>query len=397
MSQLSKVKHSRNQWKAKAKQRSDHHRFLRKQLARLKAERAQAKQELKESQIRLRQLESQVPAVAVRPKVDVVGLALNLFLEARISLRAVCRVLTLLASDLGIKRAPCPQTVINWLIRLSIVRMESARGLRGLPLAHAPFSNGLIWMIDVSIGLGSGKIVAVLAIDAHHHQLLGAASALEHVHCIGVSVGESWTGEAIADVLDRLIAQMGRPAAYLKDGGSDLHKAADVLEARGLGSPCIDDISHAAAGMLKHYYQHHPAFERFVSACGRVSGKLKHTVLACLAPPTVRTKARFMNVHRLFTWAERLLHLSPPGGAKTGSLLARLRSCMDELPACKDLIKRFCADAQGLRACQQIVKTKGLCHDTLTQCQPLISEMPSAPLRWEFAAYLAYQLETAKT
>ena len=397
MSQLSKVTHSRNQWKAKAKQRSDHHRYLRKQLARLKAERAQARQEFKETQTRLRQLESQVQAVAVRPKVDVVGLALNLFLEARISFRAVCRVLALLASDLGITRAPCPQTVINWIIRLSIVRIECARGLRGLPLAQAPFSNGLIWMIDVSIGLGSGKILAVLAIDAHHHQLLGAASALEHVHCIGVSVGESWTGEAIAEVLDRLIAQMGRPAAYLKDGGSDLHKAADVLEARGLGSPCIDDISHAAAGMLKHYDQHHPAFERFLSACGRVSGKLKQTILACLAPPTVRTKARFMHVHRLFTWAERLLHLSPPGGAKTGSLLARLRSCMDELPACKDLIKRFCADAQGLRECQKIVKTKGLCHDTLAQCQPLISEMPSAPLRLEFAAYLAYQLATAKT
>jgi hypothetical protein len=252
-------------------------------------------------------------------------------------------------------------------------------------------------MIDVSIGLGSGKILAVWAIDAHHHQFLGTAPALEHVHCIGVSVGESWTGEAIADVLDRLIAQMGRPAAYLKDGGRDLHKAADVLEARGLGSLCIDDISHAAAGMLKHSYQHHPAFERFLSACGRVSGQLKHTILACLAPPTVRTKARFMNVHRLFTWAERRLHLSPSGRANTGSLLARLRLCMDELPACKDLIKRFCADAQGLLECQKIVKTKGLCHDTLAQCQPLISEMPSAPLRLKFAAYLAYQLATATT
>ena len=59
MSQLSKVKHSRNQWKAKAKQRSDHHRYLRKQLARVKAERDQAKQDLKETQSRLRQLESQ--------------------------------------------------------------------------------------------------------------------------------------------------------------------------------------------------------------------------------------------------------------------------------------------------------------------------------------------------
>jgi len=64
-----------------------------------------------------------------------------------------------------------------------------------------------------------------------------------------------------------------------------------------MGSPCIDDISHAAASMLKRTYQDHPAFERFLSACGQVSGKLKHTLLACLAPPTVRTKARFMNVH----------------------------------------------------------------------------------------------------
>ena len=74
------------------------------------------------------------------------------------SFRAVCRVLSLLAPELGIKRAPCAQTVSNWVIRLAIVRSESARGLRGLPLAHAPFSNGLIWMIDLSIGLGSGKI-----------------------------------------------------------------------------------------------------------------------------------------------------------------------------------------------------------------------------------------------
>ena len=48
-----------------------------------------------------------------------------------------------------------------------------------------------------------------------------------------------------------------------------------------------------------------------------------------------------MNVHRLFTWAERLLKLSPPGGTKTGSTLAKLRACLDQLPACKALIKRF--------------------------------------------------------
>jgi hypothetical protein len=397
MSPLSKMKHSRDQWKYKAKQRGERERYQRKQHARLKAERDQATKALKATQARLRQLETHRHGLATVPKVDVVHVALQLFLEARIGFRAVSRVLTLLALALGITKAPCPQTLINWVIRLSIVRLDAARPLRGLPLAHAPFNNGLLWMIDLSIGLGSGKILAVLAIDAHHHQLVNAAPSLRHVHCIGVSVAESWTGEAIADVLDRLIAQMGRPAAYLKDGGSELHKAADVLEERGLGSPCIDDISHAAAGMLKRYYQSHPAFERFLSACGSVSGKLKHTLLACLAPPTVRTKARFMHVHRLVTWAQRLLQLSPAGGAKAGSILARLRACFDELPACKDLIKRFGADAQGLLECQKILKTQGLSHDTLAQCQPRISAMPSAPLRLEFEAYLEYQLATAKT
>jgi hypothetical protein len=397
MSQLCKVKHGRKQWKDKARQRGDQNRYLRKELARVKAERDQAKQRLKENQARLRQLESQVCSVAVRAKVDVVWLSLRLFLEARISFRAVCRVLSLLACALGIKRAPCPQSVINWVLRLSIVRIEAARGFRGLFLSQAPFSNGLIWMIDISIGLGSGKIAAVLALDAHHHRLVDGAPALDHVHCIAVSVADSWTGEAIAELLKRLIAQMGRPAAYLKDGGSELQKAVEVLEPLGLASPCIDDISHAAANMLKHYYQHHPAFERFLSACGRVSGQLKQTLLACLSPPTVRTKARFMNVHRLFSWADRLLQLSPAGGAKAGSMLARLRACMDELPACKELIKRFRGDAQALLACQQILKTRGLSHDTLAQCQPLIGEMPSALVRQEFEAYLARQLTTAKT
>jgi hypothetical protein len=397
MSQLSKVKHSRDQWKQKAKERGDQDRYLRKQLARVKAERDQAKQALKEVQARLRHSESQVQSMVVLPKVDVVWLSLQLFLEAHISFRAVSRVLTLLSHALGIKKAPCPQTVINWVLRLSIVRMQAARLLRGLPLISAPFSNNLIWMIDISIGLGTGKILAVLAIDAQHHHLAPGAPSLAHTHCIGVSVAHSWTGETIAELLGRLIAQVGRPAAYLKDGGSDLHKAVALLGEQGLASPCIDDISHAVAGMLKRPYQNHPAFERFVSACGRVSGKLTHTILACLVPPTVRTKARFMNVHRLFTWADRVLQLSPAGGAKTGSILSKLRACLDELPTCKALITRFRADASGLLECQRMLKTTGLSHDTLAACEPLIDALPSAPLRLEFRAYLEVQLATATT
>jgi hypothetical protein len=116
-----------------------------------------------------------------------------------------------------------------------------------------------------------------------------------------------------------------------------------------------------------------------------------------LAPPKVRTKARFMNVHRLFTWADRVLKLSPPGGAKSGSTFATWRTCLDQLPACKALIKRFRADAAGRLACQKGLKMKGLSHDTRAQCAPLLDTMPSCALRQEFRAYLDFEFETATT
>jgi len=315
----------------------------------------------------------------------------------RIGFRAVSRVLSLLALALGIKKAPCPQTIINGVIRLAIVRTQSACLLRGLPLSLAPFRNGLIWMIDSSIGLGTGKIVAVLSFDAPHHQLAPGALSVDCVHGIGVSVADSWTGDTIADLLGRLIAVMGRPAAYLKDGGGDLQQAVALLGEQDLASPCIDDSSHAVAGMLQRSYQQPPAFATFLSVCSRVSGQCKQTILAGLAPPQVRTKARCMHVHRLFTWADRVLQLSPAGGAKSGSILAKLRACLDPLPACKALIKRFRNDALGLLECQPLVQTQGRSHDTLAQCEPLIEAMPSAALRLEFRAYLEVQLETAKT
>jgi len=74
-----------------------------------------------------------------------------------------------------------------------------------------------------------------------------------------------------------------------------------------------------------------------------------------------------------------------------------LRACLDQLPACKALIKRFRADALGLLECQKILKIKGRSHDTRAQCAPLIDTMPSSALRQAFRASLNFELETATT
>ena len=142
----------------------------------------------------------------------------------------------------------------------------------------------------------------------------------------------------------------------------------------------------------------HPLFDTFLSACGKVSQKLKQTMLACLVPPKVSTKARFMNLHRLVLWAERVLKHSPRGRAAPGSLLAKLRANLDQLPGCKAFIGRFRRDATPLLECQKLLKVKGLSHDTGQACEGLIEVIPPAsPVRIGFTNRLKDQLRVAES
>lgn len=397
MSSLSKSNKSRKQWKTKAISRGDENRYFRKENARIKGERDRYKAETKEYKARLEQMEQQNKMPVLCTKTEVVRIALQLFLVARISFRAVSRVLGVLGHYLGLTKAPCPQTVINWVTRLSIARIQHSTPLLSAPLHQDPSDNGFIWMIDISIALGAGKILALLALDVRHHQRSPGAPSLQNVHCVAVSVALSWTGEEVAAFLRKVMAVVGQPSAFLKDGGSELAKAARLLEEDGFPTPSIADISHRIANLLKHAYSTHPLFETFLSACGKASQKLHQTVLACLAPPKVSAKGRFMNLHRLVVWADRLLRHSPAGGAAKGSLLARLRESLDQLPACKGFLRGFLRDATALLACQKLLKTRGLSYETGRECEALIEGIPpSSPVRIGFTNWIEEQLQVAE-
>ena len=396
MSKLSKMRVSRENWKQKSVRRGTRERYLDKELKRIKNERHHDKEELQQTRALLE--EERQKKTPVLSKSDLIYLTLQLFLVARISFRAVSRVLNVISGVFGISKACSHQTVINWLLRFSMVKMQSASQLTATEIPPGSFSNGFIWMMDTSIGIGAGKILAVIALDVHHHQHHPSAPTLKNVHCMGVSVSPSWTGEKIAEFLKKMIATQGRPAAFLKDGGTDLEKAVHLLDQQKLGSLSIDDLSHKIANLVKHEYAQHPLFETFISACGKVSKNLKQTILACLAPPKVGLKARFMNLHRLVTWADRILKHSPPGRATEGSLLSKLRQSLDDLPQCKLFIKRFRRDVRPLLVCQELIKNQGLSHETYQQCQVFIEEVPvSSSIRKGFIEWADKQLETAAT
>ena len=397
MSEKSKLLNSREAWKNKAICRVKSLAYSTKEVRRYRKERDQFKKKLFETEAKLKRLESNMQLTRSESKQDIVLLTLQLFLVARIGFRAVAKVLKVLGPYLGILKPPCAQTVINWVTRLSLSRIQYAAELKGSPSAGDIFSNGFIWMIDASVGIGTGKILALLALRVDHHTVNHSAPSFSNVHCIAVSVASSWNGELIAAFLTKVISAIGRPTAFLKDGGSDLGKAVRLLGEAGISCQTIADVSHIVANLFKHAYGEHPLFDSFLSACGKISQNVKQTVLACLAPPKTSVKARFMNLHRLVKWANRMLMHTLPDSPTESLTLKRFREGLDALPEHREYIENFSRDANILLECQKILKNRGLSDPTAAECYARLEGIPAdSTIRRGFCTWLKEHLKIAK-
>ncbi len=377
MSKISQLKKSRSTWKEKAVDRNQTIKYQKAELKRLKNDRDKYKSQLRETRKQRDEGRKKNMLPAREKKKLLIYIVLSLFLIGHIGFRAISRVLTILIPYLGIEgKAPCPQTIINWVNRYSMAKIWAYNGPPSLSLGKDEFVNGAIWIIDISIAFGVGKILAVLELKIDHHATHDGAPTLKDINCVAISVAPSWTGESIADFLQQVIHITGKPAAYLKDGGLDLKKGVRLLKARGFSSLSIDDVSHVVANLLKKEYSRHPSYDAFISACGQASKKMKQTILACLIPPKISTKARFMNVHRLVKWAEMILKHSPIGRASKGSVVEKLRNSIGKLSEHRQFIKRFLRDARPLLESQKILKNKGLNFETYKECKALFEGIP---------------------
>ena len=389
---------SRDSWKSKSVAARAAVRQLNKDKRRLAKDRDRYKEIARNAIAELEEERKRAAVVAaVKTKEDLVYLALKLFRDARLGFRAVARVLEVLSDVLGLDVHACAQTIINWVARLAIVRIQCYASSANASPRLTPFSNGTVWLIDISIALGSAKILTVIAINIRHYADHDEAPTLLDYQCVAVAVAETWNGQSEADFLERVIAVTGRPAALLMDGGKDLGKSVRDLAAKGIQIPAIDDVSHIVANLLKHEYEEHASFQPFMTACGQASKKLKQTILAFLAPPKISMKGRFMNFHRLVRWAEQILQHSPRGRAASGSHLEKLRNALAGLPEHKPFLNNFLRDAVPLLDCMKLVKNEGLSHKTWAQCRHIIEPIPNtSPVRTGFVDWGDRMVAVAK-
>lgn len=231
---------------------------------------------------------------------------LQFVLKGATSLRAASRLLTLLRGWLpGVEQVPAANTGQLWLLRLGLYEVQR-------PKAHAA---DWIWLVDHTVQIGPIKCLLIVAVRLSAWEAKGRGALHHHdLAVVALEPMRQSTGPLVQAEWERAVAVTGEPRAILSDAGTDLKKAWEGF--RG-GHPAVaelSDIKHKTALFVKAELDADRRWAAFVAEVGRAKAQLQQTELVSLVPPSLKEKARFMNVEPLVRWGRRVLQYldTPP-------------------------------------------------------------------------------------
>lgn len=327
------------------------------------------------------------PLAAHRYGPKMMSLCVNV--ARRVGLRATEAVLRIVFEWLGIPAAvPHWTTIRTWMQRLGVAAIEK-------PLERA---DDWVWLADHSNQIGPEKVLVVLGVRAS--QLPPPETPLRHedVHVLAVQPGTTWKTENVAAVYELLAKRHGAPRAVLSDGAVELRDGAEVLKKSRPDAIVLGDFKHRAANVLKSIVGGDPRFAEFQTHIGRTRSAIQQSELAHLVPPSMRPKARFMNLAATLHWATTMLWLLETPDAK-----GRASITAERLEDKLGWLRPFAADIARWMACQRVVSTgvtfvneQGLSRGAADRFRELVADSSSHAASGEVAARLTTFLREAE-
>jgi hypothetical protein len=223
----------------------------------------------------------------------------SLVLNCSASLRCAASVIRLLGPEArNDETAPDWSTGRLWLLRIGLAAL----------LRPKVVAEDWVWMVDHSIQIGQCKCLVILGIRLTE---IPVGQPLRHqdMELISLEPMTNATKETVDLCLEDAASKTGVPRAIVDDHGADLHGGVKLFIERHPETFELYDIKHKAACLLKARLEHDEQWKRFASLAGQTKLTTQQTELAFLAPPSQRSKARFMNLYDLVNWGRKTLAL----------------------------------------------------------------------------------------
>ena len=291
----------------------------------------------------------------------------SLVLDCGASLRCAAKVFELFGPTMGQDGiAPDRSTGRLWLLRIGLAAL----------LRPKVVADDWVWMIDHSIQIGQCKCLVILGVRLRD---LPEGRPLTHqdMEPIALVPMTSSTKQTVAVCLENAVAQTGVPRAILDDHGADLHGGVEIFCEDYPETSEFYDIKHKAACLLKARLEKDPRWKAYASQLGQTKFAVQQTALACLTPPSQRSKARFMNLDGLVNWGMQTLALldDPSRAERLGISVEQMQAKLGWLEDYRAALAEWSEYMTVIEKVLDFVRCRGL---TASAGRELEAKLPAA-------------------
>ncbi len=334
-------------------------------------------------------MDGTLPARGSTP-VGIIDVCHRLVVQAGVAFRAVPRVLGIVWGEPEATTIlPEATSVRWWLQRLGLFALRETLEV----------ADDWVYLLDHSVQLGTVKVCVILGLRLRAVPYPERALRHDDLRVLAVIPTEHSTGEVVAAQLDQAAARTGNPRQIVRDHGSDVKKGSELFAQRHPETVLTYDAAHHGALVLQRRFTADPRWAEFVSQLGQLKARLQQTSDAFLLAPSLRPKARFMNVASLLRWGRRILALldrGPAGGRASVRAEARY-AWLREFRAALAEWSRWEAT---VRHSVEFVRTRGLscsCQLALAaRLQALPPEDRDETLATELCEFVGLQCQAAR-
>lgn len=282
-------------------------------------------------------------------------------------MRAVPRVFAILYRKLeAMTVIPAASSVRWWLQRLGLYALRE-------PL---PKAGDWVLLIDHSVQIGTTKACVILGIRLCDIPYPQRALRFEDMHVIAVIPVEQSTGEIVDAQLEQATLRIGIPVQIVSDGGSDVKKGAALFAGHHPETTVTYDAAHHGAIVLKRRFEDDPQWSEYIGRLGQVKLRIRQTIDAFLASPSLRPKARYMNLESLLKWSRRILELLDRDASSSSRASKRAELRYGWLRDYRVSIEKWSRWEATVRASVSYVRTRGLSVDSESGLREHLSEVP---------------------
>lgn len=316
--------------------------------------------------------------------VTIVRLSVDLVLRAGASMRGAAAGLALTVQRLGLSVAtPAHGAVRSWLLRLGCYALTC-------PLPRGAW----VWLIDHTVQIGASKLLVIVGCrltDVPFGKRPLRQTDLQLVH---LALMEHSTQAAVAAELQQAQERTGVPRLIVSDQGSDLNGGVAHFQQRHPGTAHVHDLAHQAANILKQRWQKDARWLEFGQRLAQAGAKLRQTRAAHLRPPTVRPKARFMNVGPTLRFASRILRLLDGPAPRS----PRVEAEYGWLRADREALAGWTSEQAVAETAVRHVRTHGVGRESVAALETAWSAVTQTPGARDVAARLrtAVRIEGAQ-